>query len=87
MKTEKVVLKNETGLHARPASELTKLASTFKCNINLVAGEKVFNPKSILAVMSAGVRVNTEIEIQCDGEDEEQALQALVEAFNNKFGE
>ena len=87
MKTEKVILKNETGLHARPASELTKLASTFKCNINLVVGEKVFNPKSILAVMGAGVKANTEIEIQCDGEDEEQALKALVEAFDNKFGE
>lgn len=87
MKTEKVVLKNETGLHARPASELTKLASKFKCDIKIKAEEKEINPKSILSIMSAGVKVNTELEIICDGEDEEIAITELVQAFNNKFGE
>ena len=87
MKTEKVVLKNETGLHARPASELTKLASKFKCEIKIKAGEKEINPKSILSIMSAGVKANTELEIICEGEDEETAITELVQAFNNKFGE
>ena len=87
MKQEKVTVKNETGLHARPASELVKLASKFKSNINIVLGEKIANAKSILAVMSLGVKVNTEIEIQCDGEDEEEALKEIIEAINNKFGE
>ena len=84
---EKVTIKNETGLHARPASELAKLASKFQCNINIILGEKMVNAKSILGIMSLGVKVNTEIEIQCDGEDEEEALKEIIEAINNKFGE
>lgn len=87
MKTEKVVLKNETGLHARPASELTKLASKFKCDIKIKTGEKEINPKSILSIMSAGIKANTELEIICEGEDEETAINELVQAFNNKFNE
>ena len=87
MKTKKVVLKNETGLHARPASELAKLASKFKCDIKLIMGDKEINPKSILAIMSAGIKTNTELEIICNGEDEEIALEEIVQAFNNNFGE
>lgn len=87
MKTEKVILKNETGLHARPASELAKLASKFKCDIKIKVGEKEINPKSILSIMSAGIKVNTELEIICDGEDEETAINEIVQAFNNKFSE
>lgn len=87
MKKEKVIIKNETGLHARPASELAKLASKFKCDVNIIIGEKKINAKSILGIMSAGVKANTEIEIECVGEDEEQAMKELVEAIDNKFGE
>lgn len=45
MKKEKVVLKNETGLHARPAGELAKLACTFNCNININANGKTVSAK------------------------------------------
>ena len=87
MVKEKVTIKNDTGLHARPASELVKLASKFKCNVNIVLGDKNVNAKSILGIMSLGAKVNTEIEIQCDGEDEEIALKEIIDAINNKFGE
>lgn len=87
MKTEKVVLENETGLHARPASELAKLASKFKCNVKINANGKTIDAKSILGIMSAGIKAKTEIEIECDGEDEENAIKEIVEAFKNKFGE
>ncbi len=87
MKTEKVVLENETGLHARPASELAKLASKFKCNVKINANGKTIDAKSILSIMSAGIKAKTEIEIECDGEDEENAIKEIVEAFKNKFGE
>ncbi len=87
MKKEKVIIKNETGLHARPASELVKLANKFKCNINIELNGKNANAKSILAIMSLGVRANTEIEVQCDGEDEENAMNEIIQAINNKFGE
>lgn len=87
MKKETVVLKAETGLHARPASELAKLASKYKCNVEIIVGDKKINAKSILAIMSAGIKTNTELEIVCDGEDEEKALDEIIQAFNNNFGE
>ena len=87
MRKEKTIIQNETGLHARPASELAKLASKFKCDVNIIIGEKKINAKSILAIMSAGVKARTEIEIECVGEDEDTAIDELLDAINNKFGE
>ena len=87
MKKEKVILQNETGLHARPAGELAKLASTFKSDVNLTVNGKTISAKSILAIMLLGIKANAEIEIECNGEDEETAMTQIVEAFNNKFGE
>ena len=84
---EKITLQNETGLHARPAGELAKLASAFKSNINLNVDGKTVNAKSILGIMSLGIKANTEIVIECDGEDEKEAMEKILEAFNNKFGE
>lgn len=81
---EKVILQNETGLHARPASELAKLALTFDCNINLYANGKRANAKSILGIMSLGIKENTEIEIECEGKDESKAMENILEIFNNK---
>lgn len=88
MKTQKVVLKNETGLHARPASELAKIAAKYQSTVNLIIeGKPVINAKSILNIMAAGIKNSTEIEIQCDGADEEAAMNELLNAFNNNFGE
>lgn len=87
MKTEKIILKNETGLHARPAAEIAKIASKYQSTINLIVNDKTINAKSILNIMAAGIKSSTEIEIQCDGADEEAALAELLQAFNNNFGE
>ena len=87
MKKEKVILQNETGLHARPAGELAKLAATFKSDINLNVNGKTVSAKSILGIMSLGITASTEIEIECDGEDEEIAMEEILKAFDNKFGE
>ena len=87
MRKEKVILQNETGLHARPASELAKLAGRFKCDIILSVNEKKANAKSILGIMSLGIKAKTEIEIECNGEDEKEAMTEILKAFENKFGE
>ncbi len=87
MVKEKVILKNETGLHARPAGELAKKAASFKCSIKLNVNGKTVDAKSILGIMAAGIKYNTEIEIECDGEDEKEALAEIVKDFNNNFGE
>ena len=87
MRKEKVILQNETGLHARPASELAKLAGRFKCDINLSVNEKKANAKSILGIMSLGIKAKTKIEIECNGEDEKEAMTEILKAFEKKFGE
>ncbi len=87
MKTKKVILKNESGLHARPASEIAKIASKYQSTINLIVNGKTINAKSILNIMSAGIKFSSEIEIQCNGEDEKSALLELETAFENNFGE
>ena len=85
MKTEKITLKNETGLHARPASEIVKIASKYQSTISLIANGKTINAKSILNIMAAGIKSSTEIEIQCDGADEESAMKELLQAFHQLY--
>ena len=71
------VIENETGLHARPATEIAKIAMKYKCNVNLIVNGKTINAKYPLMIMSAGIKSKTELEILCDGEDEEQAIEEL----------
>ena len=71
MKKANVVIENETGLHARPATELAKLAMKYKCTINLIVNGKLIDARSPLMIMSAGIKYKTELEIICDGENEE----------------
>lgn len=77
MVKDSFVIENETGLHARPATEIAKIAMKYKCNVNLVVNGKTINAKSPLMIMSAGIKSKTELEILCDGEDEEQAIEEL----------
>ena len=81
MKKANVVIENETGLHARPATELAKLAMKYKCSINLIVNGKLIDARSPLMIMSAGIKSKTELEILCDGEDEEKALEELKLVF------
>lgn len=82
MMQKKVVIKNPTGLHARPAAELVKKAGSFPCNVTLVKGEKKSNAKSIISVLSLGVGQNDEITVITEGEKEQEALAAIVEFLN-----
>lgn len=77
MVKETFVIENETGLHARPATEIAKIAMKYKCDVNLIVNGKTINAKSPLMIMSAGIKSKTELEILCDGEDEEQAIEEL----------
>ena len=83
MITHEIILKNEEGLHARPATEISQNANKFKCNIKFDVQGKEYNAKSVLNIMSAGIKNNTQIKIICDGEDEEQALANILETFKN----
>ena len=77
MVKETFVIENETGLHARPATEIAKIAMKYKCDVKIIVNGKTINAKSPLMIMSAGIKSKTELEILCDGEDEEQAIEEL----------
>lgn len=79
MISEKVILLNETGLHARPASVFVNTATKFKSDLSVIKGEKQANAKSILSVLGLGISKGTEITIIANGPDEEEAVRALVE--------
>lgn len=83
MITQEIILKNEEGLHARPATEIAKNASKYTCDIKLDVRGTEYNAKSVLNIMSAGIKNNTQIKIICDGVDENQALTDVLETFKN----
>ena len=87
MVSQKVAIKNPTGLHLRPAGILCKEAMQYKSLITFSFRDNMANAKSVLSVLGACVRCGDEIEIFCDGEDEEAALKALVAAIENGLGE
>lgn len=87
MVSQKVVIKNPTGLHLRPAGILCKEAMQFKSMITFSFRGNTANAKSVLSVLGACVKCGDEIELICDGEDEEQALNTLVSAVENGLGE
>ena len=86
MKKKNVVIENETGLHARPATELAKLAMKYKCTINLIVNGKLIDARSPLMIMSAGIKHKTELEIICDGENEDLALDDVKGFLENNIG-
>lgn len=81
MTKQKVNVSNPTGLHLRPAGILCKTAMLYKSHIALVYGNITANAKSVLSVLGTGVKVGDEIEIVCEGEDEQEALKAMVDLF------
>ncbi len=87
MVSQKITIKNPTGLHLRPAGILCKEAMEFKSLITFRFRENTANAKSVLSVLGACVKSGDEIELMCEGEDEEEALKALVTAIENGLGE
>lgn len=74
-----LIINNETGLHARPASQLVKKAGNFKSQIEIIVGEKEVNAKSIMGIMSLGIGKGDEITLKAAGEDADAAVESLTE--------
>ncbi len=87
MVRQKVVIKNPTGLHLRPAGNLCKEAMQFKSLITFSIKDNTANAKSVLSVLGACVKCGDEIEFVCEGEDEQEALKTLVQAVESGLGE
>ena len=87
MVSQKVTIKNPTGLHLRPAGILCKEAMKYKSLVTFKFRDNVSNAKSVLSVLGACVKSGDSIELICEGTDEKEALQALVTAVESGRGE
>ena len=86
VKTE-ITISNKLGLHARASAKLTKLAGSFPCEVWLTKGDRRINAKSIMGVMMLAAGIGSVVELETDGPQEQEALDALVALINDKFGE
>lgn len=87
MVSQKVVIKNESGIHARPAGVLAKEAMKCTSDVVILTGDKTVQAKSILNLMAAAIKAGTEITVQCSGENEEDDLKKLVDLIESGLGE
>lgn len=81
MKNFSYVIKDEVGLHARPAGLLVKEAGKFASAITLKAGDKSGDAKRIFAIMGMGIKKDQEVIVEADGADEDEAIEALEKFF------
>ncbi|MDR2177486.1 MAG: HPr family phosphocarrier protein [Treponema sp.] len=87
MTEQKITVTNRAGIHARPAALLVQAINKFKCNVYLEKGNDRINAKSIMGVITLGAGYGTQLTIRAEGEDETQAVEAIVRLFESKFEE
>lgn len=87
MVSQKVTVNNPTGLHLRPAGIFCNTAVKFESKITFQHGNSTSNAKSVLSVLGACIKKGDEIELICEGEDEKEALAAMVRAVEDGLGE
>ncbi|MBR6336662.1 MAG: HPr family phosphocarrier protein [Ruminococcus sp.] len=87
MTLKEVVVQNQVGLHARPATFFIQKANEFKSSIWIEKEERRVNAKSLLGILSLGIVGGTTIRVIADGSDEEAAVEGLVELVESGFAE
>ena len=87
MIAKEVIINNQVGLHARPATFFIQKANEYKCSIWVEKDERRVNAKSLLGVLSLGIVKGTTISIIADGSDEEEAVTALSALIESDFAE
>jgi len=75
------------GLHARASAKLTKLAGTFPCEVWISRGERRVNAKSIMGVMMLAAGLGATVQLETDGDREQEAMNGLLALMADKFGE
>lgn len=78
MVTQKVMIAEPSGLHLRPAGKLCEVSLKYQSKIQIKKGDSTANAKSVLGILVARVQKGDEIEIICEGPDENEALEAIV---------
>jgi phosphocarrier protein len=87
MQIKEVEIVNKLGLHARASAKLTKLASQFKCEVWATRNNRRVNAKSIMGVMTLAASKGSRIQFETTGDDEVEAMAALVALVEGYFGE
>ncbi len=83
MVSKTVSIKNPSGLHARPATGLCTLSKRFESKITLVCGAKTINPRSAVSILTGEVTCGKDVQVNVEGPDEQEALDALVTFLEN----
>jgi phosphocarrier protein HPr len=86
MRQVKLVLKNQVGLHARPAASFVSTAKKYRAVVKISMDNREVDAKSILSVLSLGANSGAVITVCATGDEEEQAIAALAELVNSNFG-
>ena len=81
------IISNKLGLHARASAKLTKLAGSFPCEVWISKGDRRVNAKSIMGVMMLAAGIGSQVELDTEGEQAQEALDALLALMADKFGE
>lgn len=87
MVSQKIVIKNEQGLHMRPAGVFAKAMTKFQSDVNIVYNGNKTNGKSLLNIIGACIKCGSEVEIECNGADEAEALKTAIELIESGLGE
>jgi phosphocarrier protein len=87
MVSQKVTVTNEQGMHMRPASVMSQKMTSFDSDVKIVFNGNSYDAKSVMMLMSACIKCGAEIEIQCDGPDEADALKAAVDMVESGLGD
>lgn len=87
MVSGEVTILNPSGLHARPASILTGLASQYQCEVTIIWQGKTIYAKRIMSVLTAGIKYGAVVTVICDGADEKEALDGILEGIRGGLGE
>ncbi|NCF61619.1 MAG: HPr family phosphocarrier protein [Gammaproteobacteria bacterium] len=87
MISRNVTIINKLGLHARAAAQLVNCASDFESTIRVIRGARSVNCKSIMGVLTLAAAKGTDLVIEADGSDEQEAIIAVIALFDNRFGE
>jgi phosphocarrier protein HPr len=87
MQKRSIKVVNKLGLHARASAKLTQLASSFKSAVWIARNGRRVNAKSIMGVMMLAAGLGSTVELETDGPDEAEALDALEKLFLDRFGE
>jgi phosphocarrier protein len=87
MISRNVTIINRLGLHARAATRLVNCASEFSSEVLVKKAARSVNGKSIMGVLTLAASTGTELTIEASGDDEQLAVEALVQLINNRFGE